>query len=238
MDLSSSNCRHRLQTILRLPPHTKHPISREKSIPLPVPSLQSPPSMLAPRKTLWSTPAAVVSQATSLLAPLSSSDVVYDVGCGDGRILLSLASTFPFVPRIVGVEIDEARAAEAEANITEAKEGDRVTVLCSNALAVDYSDATAFFLYLVPRGLRIIKPYLTSSTSDTSLTRFLPKFLQKTQVVKVVTYMSPLPGVLAKKRVKVEVRCQAESPKTRPVPVEAKRRLMKAVSYEAASHVY
>ncbi len=64
---------------------------------------------------------------------------------------------------------------------------DRCSVICGNALEQDYSNATAFFLYLIPRGLRLILPVLRAINKP----------------VKVVTYMSPLPEVIADNIVKV-----------------------------------
>ena len=46
--------------------------------------------MLAPRKTLWSTPGVGVEAACQLLR-LGAQDKVVDVGCGDGRFLLEAA---------------------------------------------------------------------------------------------------------------------------------------------------
>jgi cyclopropane fatty-acyl-phospholipid synthase-like methyltransferase len=43
--------------------------------------------MLAPRKTLWSTPDAVIDRVIQLI-PISAKDCVCDVGCGDGRCLM------------------------------------------------------------------------------------------------------------------------------------------------------
>ena len=120
--------------------------------------------MLAPRKKLWSTPVPVIDAASRFLG-LTIEDVLYDVGCGDGRVLVHLASTTP-CRRFVGIEIDRDRAREAERAVVVARErGDippsaSVEVRCQNALEADYSDATAAFLYLVPRGLRLIKPVL------------------------------------------------------------------------------
>ena len=54
-------------------------------------------------------------------------------------------------------------------------------MVINNALLEDYSNGTAFFLYLVPRGLRIILPILQNlaTTKQVSL--------------RCVTYMSPFP---------------------------------------------
>ena len=120
--------------------------------------------MLAPRKKLWSTPSAAIDVAANLIQ-LTSSDTLYDVGCGDGRVIIHLASTTP-CRRFVGIEIDEDRAKEAQTNVEQATllgqipEGVSIVIRRENALEVDYSEATAVFLYLVPRGLRLIKPIL------------------------------------------------------------------------------
>ena len=68
--------------------------------------------MLAPRKTLWSTPGVGVEAACQLLR-LGAQDKVIDVGCGDGRFLLEAAKRGAHA---VGLEIDAERAAAARAN--------------------------------------------------------------------------------------------------------------------------
>ena len=131
--------------------------------------------MLAPRKKLWSTPIEVVDKALELLSP-KAEDVVFDIGAGDGRFLLRAALNTE--ARCVGVEIDETRGNEAASSIKAAGlSSDKCHIIIGNALEQDYSSATMFFLYLIPRGLRIVLPYL--------------KNLGKK--VRVVTYMSPFP---------------------------------------------
>jgi len=73
--------------------------------------------MLAPRKKLWSSPDVAVEAAITLLAP-KPEDVVYDVGCGDGRFLVACALRAGC--RCIGLEIDEARAQEARIRAAEA----------------------------------------------------------------------------------------------------------------------
>merc|ERR1719506_2391634 len=90
-------------------------------------------------------------------------------------------------------------------HVKEAGLEDRISVINENALCLDYEAATAVFLYLVPRGLRIIKPYLTSTRWDLWPYSLVPRSLLKSATVKVVTYMSGLPGVEPKRRVNVEV---------------------------------
>lgn len=109
---------------------------------------------------------------------------VYDVGCGDGRVLIQMASrSIPLdsnaehssvnqqqqwhhCRRFVGIEISPPRAQEARENIERAKRDGAlpshvdIDIRVDNALNVDYTEATVVFLYLVPRGLRLIRPVL------------------------------------------------------------------------------
>jgi SAM-dependent methyltransferase len=156
--------------------------------------------MIAPRKTLWSTPNEVVTTLMEWI-PLKPNDVILDVGCGDAKVLLQWAQHATCRIKLVGIEIDENRATEARNNVERAyQEGvidkDKVTIVihCGNALeATDlYQEATIIFLYLIPRGLRIIKPLLMQACSKSPL--------------QVVTYMSPLPDetFVAKKSCNVD----------------------------------
>eukprot|EP00605_Chrysophyceae_sp_TOSAG23-4_P001681 GSChrysophyteH1.ASY1.ANO1.1847.1 assembled CDS len=132
--------------------------------------------MLAPRKKLWSTPMEVVDEAIDLL-DIKSSETVVDIGAGDGRFMIRCAERTG--AKVLGVEIDEERGAEAVAKIESAGLGDKCTLTIGNALDQDYvkCGGTAFFLYLIPRGLRIVLPILQS----------IPRRL------RVVTYISPFP---------------------------------------------
>lgn len=130
--------------------------------------------MLAPRKKLWSSPEEAVRVGLELLC-LGPEDVVYDLGCGDGRFVVEAARRARC--RCVGVEVDAARAAEARERAVEAGVADLVTIRCENGLETSLDDATALYLYLVPRGLRLLAP------------RLLHRRL------RVVSYMAPLPGL-------------------------------------------
>eukprot|EP00520_Triparma_pacifica_P019204 CAMPEP_0118638188 /NCGR_PEP_ID=MMETSP0785-20121206/3545_1 /TAXON_ID=91992 /ORGANISM="Bolidomonas pacifica, Strain CCMP 1866" /LENGTH=144 /DNA_ID=CAMNT_0006529409 /DNA_START=121 /DNA_END=552 /DNA_ORIENTATION=+ len=141
--------------------------------------------MLAPRKKLWSTPEKAVTAAIGFVAPFKEDDVIYDVGCGDGRVLIKFAllEGTPGETRFIGIEIDEDRATEARENVEREGLSEKITILCQNALMVDYSDATIIFLYLIPRGLRLIKPILLGEENG-----------RKRKKIKVVTYMSEIEG--------------------------------------------
>eukprot|EP01035_Chromulina_nebulosa_P017914 gene17914-23534_t len=70
--------------------------------------------MLAPRKKLWSTPLEAINEAIQLLN-VTSDDIVYDIGAGDGRFIIECHKQTK--SKCVGVEIDEERALLANSSI-------------------------------------------------------------------------------------------------------------------------
>lgn len=152
--------------------------------------------MIAPRKKLWSTPVEALIAALQLLQ-IDNGDTVYDIGCGDGNFLaLAADRTRSLSINFKGVEIDSERATEAESRIRACCEPpSSVTVISANALDLDYTDGTCFFMYLIPRGLRLILPMLAKISRR----------------IKVVTFMNPLPGISPTKVEKVSSASHAES---------------------------
>jgi len=94
-----------------------------------------------------STPHAVV-EAMLKLATVGPADVVYDLGCGDGRFVITAAQEFG--ARGVGVDIDPARIAEANAAARAEGVADRVRFLRQDLFTVDLSPATVVTLFLLP----------------------------------------------------------------------------------------
>jgi SAM-dependent methyltransferase len=110
--------------------------------------------MLAPRKTLYSTPLSAFRRALEL-AQVTADDVVYDLGCGDGRLLVEAARCFGV--RAVGVEIHPKRAQQARDAAQRGGVGHLVTVHEANALEFAIpADATVVFLFLISRGLSYV----------------------------------------------------------------------------------
>ena len=154
--------------------------------------------MLAPRKKLWSTPDTAINMAGEMVS-LSSKDLVYDVGCGDGRVLINLAATTE-CRNFVGIEINPDRVEEAKTNIEMAKGSGEIPsdtqfdIRCMNALNVeDYHKASVIFLYLVPRGLRIMKPLLKEAASSMRRNGKQTTVCNHTKIescLYVVTYMA------------------------------------------------
>ena len=67
--------------------------------------------MLAPRKKLWSTPSTAIDIALQF-ANLDVNDVVYDVGCGDGRVLIQMAALSVALPHDKSDHHDEQSSSE------------------------------------------------------------------------------------------------------------------------------
>jgi SAM-dependent methyltransferase len=96
------------------------------------------------------------------LAFVREDDVVYDLGCGDGRIPIAAARRG--VAKAVCVEIDPALAARARARAEEAGVTDRVTIVEGDLFEVDFSDATVVTLYLLPELNLRLRPKLLALT--------------------------------------------------------------------------
>src|SRR5258708_2240678 len=82
------------------------------------------------------------------LGAVKKGDIVYDLGCGDGRIVITAAQKFR--ARGVGVDIDPERIKEAEQNARQAGVSDSVRFIEKNLFDVDLHEATVVTLYLLP----------------------------------------------------------------------------------------
>lgn len=92
------------------------------------------------------------------LANVGPTDVVYDLGCGDGRIVIAAARKYG--ARGVGVDIDPERITEAIANARKAGVERLVTFRVQDALKTDVSEATVVTLYLLTFGNLQLRPLL------------------------------------------------------------------------------
>jgi len=93
------------------------------------------------------TPHEVVAQMLRL-AGVGRNDVVYDLGSGDGRLVIAAARDFG--ARGVGVEIDPRLVARSVESARRAGVGDRVTFREQDLFQTDLADATVVTLYLSP----------------------------------------------------------------------------------------
>ena len=82
------------------------------------------------------------------LAEVKKGDVVYDLGCGDGRIVVTAAKKFG--ARGIGIDIDPQRIAESKENVRTNGVEKLVTIKNADIFEESFSDATVITLYLLP----------------------------------------------------------------------------------------
>ena len=113
------------------------------------PAAQSQAVLRDPDVIFVPTPQSVV-DAMLKLAKVTKDDVVYDLGCGDGRIVVTAAKQFG--ARGVGIDIDPKRIQESNANASAAGVTDKVKFLNTDIFAdsTNFSEATVVTLYLLP----------------------------------------------------------------------------------------
>ena len=83
------------------------------------------------------------------LANVGPNEIHYDLGSGDGRIVVTAARDFK-IKKGVGVDLDPTRIAEANANAKAAGVTDRVTFIQGDLFQLDFKDATVLTMYLLP----------------------------------------------------------------------------------------
>ncbi|CAM9570778.1 unnamed protein product [Choristocarpus tenellus] len=107
------------------------------------------------------------------------SDVVYDLGCGDGRMLVEAVRLSG--AQGIGVEYDQKYVDRAEQRVAEAGMSGQVKILHMNVLDADLVDATALFIYLCPSAMKALRETLVSLLQGGA---------------RIVTYVFSLPGLV------------------------------------------
>ncbi len=102
------------------------------------------------------TPQVVVDRMIQL-GNVDAKDVVYDLGCGDGRLVITAAKKGA---RAMGVDLNPARIAEANENAKKAGVTNRVQFKVANLFETDVSPASVVTLYLLPEVNMKIRPQL------------------------------------------------------------------------------
>jgi hypothetical protein len=251
--------------------------------------------MLAPRQTLWTTPAEVVTAAIRAIPLRTTGDVVVDVGCGEGAVLLQWARELQIVPRrttttttttttneesnsssssssgitstsnvvrdvtFIGIDVEERRIeaaraaweslrAELKASLQQQQQQQQpppgrtttntattvvtttttppspglvpnitMTFICGNALECRplwQPRATVLFVYLIPRGLRVLlpRPFVwpplldgddddndddnaDESTTTTSATSSSASSSSTSRIRAIASFMNPIPSL-------------------------------------------
>ncbi|MBE3095538.1 MAG: class I SAM-dependent methyltransferase [Planctomycetes bacterium] len=104
------------------------------------------------------TPPELVSEMLKT-ARVGKADIVYDLGCGDGRMVIAAVDKFG-AKKGVGIDIDPERIKECNENVRKAGVADRVTFLEQDLYQTDFSEATVLALYLLPQLNVRLRPIL------------------------------------------------------------------------------
>ena len=118
---------------------------------------QFDPRSLAP---FVPTPLEVVERML-VLGGVKSSDTLYDLGSGDGRIVITAAQMFG--AKAVGVELDADLAKRTQARIQELYIGDRAKVVEGDVMDVDLSEASVVTLYFLSASNMKLRPKLENN---------------------------------------------------------------------------
>ncbi len=132
----------------------------------------------------WWTPNSRV-EAMLELAEVTAEDVVYDLGSGDGRIVIAAATEYG--ARGVGIEINPELVAMSEQKAREAQVADRVQFVSADFWHADISEATVVTLYLFEETNEKLKPILIEQLDPDA---------------RVLTYRYKIPGWTPKKQTK------------------------------------
>lgn len=114
----------------------------------------------------YPTPPPVVDKMLEL-ANITADDVVYDLGCGDGRIVIAAAKEFG--ARGVGIDIDPERIKESRANAKAAGVEHLVEFRQADIFKTDFSDASVVMLYLLPELNLQLVPQLQQLSADSRI---------------------------------------------------------------------
>ena len=143
-----------------------------------VPVTSSPVQTPAPTPGIHYTPTRhAVADAMLTLANVGPGDVVFDLGSGDGRIVIIAAQKYG--ARGVGIELDAKLIEQSRQNARDAGVEDRVTFTRADLFTADISTATVVALYLSPSMNRELAPRLQKELKPGA---------------RVVSHQFPLPG--------------------------------------------
>lgn len=92
------------------------------------------------------------------IARVNKDDLLYDLGSGDGRIVITAAKKYG--TRGVGIDLDPQRVAEARANAKKAGVEDKVQFVVGDLFEADFSNATVVTLFLYPEVNLKLRPRL------------------------------------------------------------------------------
>jgi precorrin-6B methylase 2 len=149
------------------------------------------------------------------LAEVKKDDLIYDLGCGDGRIVVTAAKRYGC--RAIGYDIDPERIEESLENVEKNKVGNLVRIEQKDIFTLDLSQANVITLYLLPNlnvklipQLEKLRPGSRIVSHDFRMKGVKPdKVLKVTsdedqEVHKIFLWTSPLKKKVKKNRVSVQ----------------------------------
>jgi len=99
------------------------------------------------------------------IAGVGPEDILYDLGCGDGRILFTAVEEF-HVKRAVGYDLNPTMCNSVRLKIDEKGLGDRIEVVNGNFFLADITDASIVTLYLTTSGNTKLRPKLAEELNE------------------------------------------------------------------------
>src|SRR5688572_1350660 len=127
-----------------------------------------------------------IADAMLQLAGVTSGDVVYDLGSGDGRLPIIAAQKYG--ARGVGIEIDPNLVEMSWRIANEAEVANRVSFVVGDLFTADLSQATVVTAYLSPRIMQLLEPKLRALKPGT----------------RIVSHQFPMTGWQPDRRIKVD----------------------------------
>ncbi|MDO8630782.1 MAG: class I SAM-dependent methyltransferase [Phycisphaerales bacterium] len=131
------------------------------------------------------TPQEVVEKMLEL-AKVKPGDILYDLGCGDGRIVVTAAKKFGV--KAIGVDIDPERVKESLENVKANRVEHLVTIKQADIFELDFSDASVVTMYLLP-SLNV---------------RLMPKLAELKPGTRIVSHDFDMRGAKPKQVVQIE----------------------------------
>lgn len=122
------------------------------------------------------TPMPVVDKMLEM-TKVNADSMIFDLGCGDGRIVITAAKNFGASG--VGIDLDPQRIKECLAGAKAAKVEDRLEFRNSDVMKADFTAATIVAIYLLPESNELLRPLFDEQLQDGAL---------------VVSHNYPIPG--------------------------------------------
>ena len=121
------------------------------------------------------------------VAEVTEEDIFYDLGCGDGRIVVSAALVYGC--QVVGIDYDSDRVAETRRTAKRNGVSNLVVAIEGDVLEEDFDEATVITCYLMKDLLQLLKP----------------KFAKLRKGTRIVCYEKPIPGVTEERKVQTKL---------------------------------